>query len=59
MATTTATAIRDFTVEIPQADIDDLRARIAATRFPERETVDDQTTKGAPKSALTEVGAAR
>jgi pimeloyl-ACP methyl ester carboxylesterase len=41
--TETATAIRDFTVGIPQADIDDLRARIAATRFPERETVDDQT----------------
>jgi pimeloyl-ACP methyl ester carboxylesterase len=38
-----ATAVRPFAVEIPQADIDDLRARIAATRWPERETVTDQT----------------
>ena len=35
------TAIRPFTVEIPEADIEDLRARIAATRFPEREPVED------------------
>ena len=27
--------------ETPQADLDDLRARIAATRLPEKETVDD------------------
>jgi pimeloyl-ACP methyl ester carboxylesterase len=38
-----ATAIRPFTVEIPQADIEDLRARIASTRFPEKETVGDDT----------------
>ena len=31
------TAIRPFTVEISEADVEDLRARIAATRFPERE----------------------
>ena len=36
-----ATAIRPFTVEIPQADLDDLRARILATRWPEKETVED------------------
>ena len=35
------TAIRPFTIETPQADLDDLRARIAATRWPEKETVDD------------------
>ena len=35
------TAIRPFTVEISEADIDDLRARIAATRFPEREPVEE------------------
>ena len=28
-------------VETPEADLDDLRARIAATRWPEKETVDD------------------
>ena len=38
-----ATAIRPFTIETPEADLDDLRARIAATRWPEKETVDDQS----------------
>src|ERR671915_293651 len=36
-----ATAIRPFTFETPEADLEDLRARIAATRWPEKETVDD------------------
>ena len=36
-----ATAVRPFTIETPEADLDDLRARIAATRWPEKETVDD------------------
>ena len=36
-----ATAIRPFRVETPQADLDDLRQRITATRWPEMETVDD------------------
>ena len=31
-----ATAIRPFTIEIPEAELDDLRARIAATRGPRR-----------------------
>jgi pimeloyl-ACP methyl ester carboxylesterase len=35
-----ATEIRSFTVEFPEADVEDLRARIAATRFPEREPVE-------------------
>jgi pimeloyl-ACP methyl ester carboxylesterase len=34
-------SIRPFKAHIPQAQIDDLRQRIKATRFPERETVDD------------------
>ncbi len=39
-----STAIRPFTVPImPQAALDDLRRRIAATRWPEKETVADQT----------------
>src|SRR6266576_3267858 len=38
------TAIRPFTVPIvPQAALDDLRRRIAATRWPEKETVNDQS----------------
>jgi pimeloyl-ACP methyl ester carboxylesterase len=36
-----ATAIRPFTFETPQADLESLRARIAATRWPEKETVAD------------------
>jgi pimeloyl-ACP methyl ester carboxylesterase len=36
-----AQAIRPLTGEIPQADLDDLRARIVATRWPEKETVED------------------
>jgi pimeloyl-ACP methyl ester carboxylesterase len=38
---TDATAIRALTIETPEADLDDLRARILATRWPEAETVDD------------------
>ena len=34
-------SIRPFKARIPQAQIDELRRRIAATRFPERETVAD------------------
>jgi len=37
------TEIRPFTVEVPQVELEDLRRRIAATRWPERETVDDQS----------------
>jgi pimeloyl-ACP methyl ester carboxylesterase len=40
-ASTDATAIRPFTIDIPEADLEDLRARIAATRWPEKEPVDD------------------
>src|SRR5690242_16809395 len=36
-------AVRAFRVDIPQADIDDLRRRLAATRWPTRETVDDDS----------------
>ena len=36
-------AIRPFTVETPEAQFDDLRSRILATRWPERETVLDDT----------------
>jgi pimeloyl-ACP methyl ester carboxylesterase len=36
-------AIRPFHIAIPQADLVDLRRRIAATRWPERETITDVT----------------
>jgi pimeloyl-ACP methyl ester carboxylesterase len=38
-----ATAIRPFTFEFSDAELDDLRARIVATRWPEKETVPDQS----------------
>jgi pimeloyl-ACP methyl ester carboxylesterase len=44
MATTeTATEIRPFNVEIPEEQIDDLRRRIAATRLPSKELVEDRS----------------
>ncbi len=41
------TAIRPFHVQFSEADLDDLRKRIKATRWPERETVNDDT-QGVP-----------
>src|SRR3954464_11000730 len=46
MSTTTgeiATAIRPFHVEVSEERIDDLRRRIAATRWPSKELVDDRS----------------
>ena len=40
-------AITPFTLAIPQAELDDLKERLARTRWPERETVDDWS-QGAP-----------
>ena len=39
----TDTVLRPFTIETPEADLEDLRARLAATRWPEKETADDQS----------------
>ena len=36
-------SIRPFKVQVPQAALDDLRRRIAATRWPDKETVPDQS----------------
>jgi pimeloyl-ACP methyl ester carboxylesterase len=49
-----ATTLRPFTIDIPQADLDDLRARLAATRWPEKETVDD-LSQGVPLATVQEV----
>jgi pimeloyl-ACP methyl ester carboxylesterase len=48
------TTIRPFTVEIPEADLEDLQARIAATRFPERETVEDDS-QGVPLAVMEDL----
>jgi hypothetical protein len=37
------TAIRPFRISIPEAELADLRQRIAATRWPDKETVDDES----------------
>ncbi len=42
-ATVTATEVRPFHVEIAQEQIDDLRRRIAATRWPTKELVEDRS----------------
>src|SRR5918998_4589884 len=39
----TAEAIRPFRVRVPDADLVDLRRRLAATRWPDKETVPDQS----------------
>jgi pimeloyl-ACP methyl ester carboxylesterase len=41
--TMTDTTIRPFEVHLPDEDLADLRRRIAATRWPEKETVPDQS----------------
>jgi pimeloyl-ACP methyl ester carboxylesterase len=53
---TDATEIRPFNVEIPEAELKALRARIAATRWPERETVTDpsQGVQSATMQALAQ-----
>jgi pimeloyl-ACP methyl ester carboxylesterase len=47
-------AIRPFRVDVPQADLDDLRRRLAATRWPEKETVSDWS-QGVPLASLQEL----
>jgi pimeloyl-ACP methyl ester carboxylesterase len=39
----TGAAIRPFTIDIPDSEVEDLRARIVATRLPDKETVDDSS----------------
>jgi pimeloyl-ACP methyl ester carboxylesterase len=48
------TAIRPFHVDIPQERLDDLRRRIAATKWPEEETVADQS-QGVPLEMIQEL----
>ena len=49
-----ATAIRPFTFEAPEAELEELRARITATRWPEKETVADQS-QGVPLAMIQEL----
>jgi hypothetical protein len=56
MSTTveTTTEIRTFSVDVPQKQLDDLRRRIAATRWPSRELVEDRS-RGVQLAALQEL----
>jgi pimeloyl-ACP methyl ester carboxylesterase len=47
----TAVEIRPFHVDVPDEALTDLRRRIAATNWPEKETVDDQS-QGVPLAAM-------
>jgi pimeloyl-ACP methyl ester carboxylesterase len=47
-------AIHPFMVNIPQGEIDELRRRIAATRWPDPETVDDRS-QGIQLASLREI----
>jgi len=47
-------AIRPFTINVPQAELDELRRRILATRWPEKETVAD-TSQGVQLATMQEL----
>ena len=53
-AATEDAAIRSFRVNVPDEQLADLRRRIAATRWPDRETVNDQS-QGAQLAKLQEL----
>jgi pimeloyl-ACP methyl ester carboxylesterase len=50
----TASDIRPFRVDIPEEALEDLRRRIEATRWPERETVEDDS-QGVPLAPMQEL----
>jgi hypothetical protein len=50
----TAIEIRPFQVEMPDEALEDLRRRIAATNWPEKETVEDQS-QGVPLAMTQEL----
>jgi pimeloyl-ACP methyl ester carboxylesterase len=53
-AVDTRTEVRSFQVDIPEANIDDLRRRIAATRWPSKELVGDRS-QGVQLATLQEL----
>ncbi|HEY3201634.1 MAG TPA: epoxide hydrolase N-terminal domain-containing protein, partial [Actinomycetes bacterium] len=50
----TTTEIRPFQVDIPDEALEDLRRRIAATNWPEQETVTDQS-QGVPLAMIQQL----
>ena len=53
-AVETANEIRPFSFDVPDAALEDLRRRIAATNWPEKETVADQS-QGVPLAMVKEL----
>ena len=43
--------VRPFTIQTPEADLEELRSRVAATRWPEKETVTDRSQGVSLKTA--------
>jgi Epoxide hydrolase N terminus len=50
----TETTIRPFRIDVPEEDLDDLRRRIAATRWPTKELVEDRS-QGVQLATLQEL----
>ena len=53
-AATTVDAIRPFRIDVPEAAVVDLRRRLAATRWPDRETVTDDS-QGVPLATMQDL----
>jgi hypothetical protein len=49
-------AVRPFRVEVPEEELNELRRRIKATKWPERETVTD-SSEGVPLATIQELAA--
>ena len=54
LSTQEATEVRPFTIEVPEADLVELKRRITQTRWPEPETVEDQS-QGVPLAMIQEL----
>src|SRR5918995_4328169 len=52
--TTTRPEIRPFSIDVPEEELADLRRRIAATQWPEKETVADES-QGVPPATIQEL----
>ena len=46
--------VRPFTIDVPESDLEALRARIVGTRWPEKETVEDQS-QGVQSSTMQDL----
>jgi pimeloyl-ACP methyl ester carboxylesterase len=51
---TATVAIRPFTIEVAEEELESLRARISSTRWPEKETVDDES-QGIPSATMQDL----